>query len=45
VAGHSYGGLLALLLAAAHPGQLAGLVLVDPALPALLVAEAIAGCA
>jgi pimeloyl-ACP methyl ester carboxylesterase len=36
VAGHSLGGLLALLLAAAHPGQLAGLVLVDPALPGLL---------
>jgi pimeloyl-ACP methyl ester carboxylesterase len=36
VAGHSYGGLLALLLAASHPGQLAGLVLVDPALPGLL---------
>jgi pimeloyl-ACP methyl ester carboxylesterase len=36
VAGHSLGGLLALLLAASHPGQLAGLVLVDPALPGLL---------
>ena len=36
VAGHSYGGLLALLLAASHPGQLAGLVLVDPALPGLM---------
>jgi len=36
VAGHSYGGLLGLLLAASHPGQLAGLVLVDPALPGLL---------
>jgi pimeloyl-ACP methyl ester carboxylesterase len=36
VAGHSYGGLLALMLAASHPGQLAGLVLVDPALPALM---------
>lgn len=36
VAGHSLGGLLALMLAAAHPGQLAGLVLVDPALPGLL---------
>jgi pimeloyl-ACP methyl ester carboxylesterase len=36
VAGHSLGGLLALLLAAAHPDQLAGLVLVDPALPALV---------
>lgn len=36
VAGHSYGGLLALLLAVAHPGQLAGLVLVDPALPGLV---------
>jgi pimeloyl-ACP methyl ester carboxylesterase len=36
VAGHSYGGLLGLLLAASHPDQLAGLVLVDPALPALL---------
>jgi len=36
VAGHSYGGLLALLLAASHPDQLAGLVLVDPALPGLL---------
>jgi pimeloyl-ACP methyl ester carboxylesterase len=36
VAGHSYGGLLALLLAASHPAQIAGLVLVDPALPGLL---------
>jgi pimeloyl-ACP methyl ester carboxylesterase len=36
VAGHSYGGLLGLLLAASRPAQLAGLVLVDPALPALL---------
>ena len=36
VAGHSYGGLLALLLAASHPDQVAGLVLVDPALPGLL---------
>jgi len=36
MAGHSYGGLLALMLAAYHPGQLAGLVLVDPALPALM---------
>jgi pimeloyl-ACP methyl ester carboxylesterase len=36
VVGHSYGGLLALLLAATHPDQLAGLVLVDPALPALV---------
>jgi pimeloyl-ACP methyl ester carboxylesterase len=36
VAGHSYGGLLALLLATAHPDQLTGLVLVDPALPDLL---------
>ncbi|HUB20926.1 MAG TPA: alpha/beta hydrolase [Streptosporangiaceae bacterium] len=36
IAGHSLGGLLALMLAAAHPGQLAGLVLVDPALPGLL---------
>ncbi len=36
VAGHSCGGLLALLLAASHPDQLAGLVLVDPALPGLL---------
>jgi pimeloyl-ACP methyl ester carboxylesterase len=36
VAGHSLGGLLALLLAATHPDQLAGLVLVDPALPGLL---------
>jgi pimeloyl-ACP methyl ester carboxylesterase len=36
VAGHSYGGLLALLLGAAHPDQLTGLVLVDPALPDLL---------
>jgi pimeloyl-ACP methyl ester carboxylesterase len=36
VAGHSYGGLLALMQAAYHPGQLAGLVLVDPVLPALM---------
>jgi pimeloyl-ACP methyl ester carboxylesterase len=36
VAGHSYGGLLALMLAAAHLDQLSGLVLVDPALPGLL---------
>jgi pimeloyl-ACP methyl ester carboxylesterase len=36
VAGHSYGGLLALMLAAAHPDQVAGLVLVDPALPRLM---------
>jgi pimeloyl-ACP methyl ester carboxylesterase len=36
VAGHSYGGLLALQLAASRPDQLAGLVLVDPALPGLL---------
>ena len=36
VAGHSHGGLLALLLAASHPDQVAGLVLVDPALPGLL---------
>jgi len=36
VAGHSYGGLLALMLAASRPDQLAGLVLVDPALPGLL---------
>jgi pimeloyl-ACP methyl ester carboxylesterase len=36
VTGHSFGGLLALMLAASHPGQLAGLVLVDPALPGLL---------
>ncbi|HLN70664.1 MAG TPA: alpha/beta hydrolase [Streptosporangiaceae bacterium] len=36
VAGHSYGGLLGLLLAASHPDQLAGLVLVDPVVPALL---------
>jgi pimeloyl-ACP methyl ester carboxylesterase len=36
VAGHSLGGLLALLLAVAHPDQVAGLVLVDPALPGLL---------
>jgi pimeloyl-ACP methyl ester carboxylesterase len=36
VAGHSYGGLLALMLAASRPDQLAGLVLIDPALPALL---------
>ena len=36
VAGHSLGGLLALMLAASHPGQLSGLVLVDPALPGLL---------
>jgi len=35
VAGHSYGGLIALLLAATRPDQLAGLVLVDPALPAI----------
>jgi pimeloyl-ACP methyl ester carboxylesterase len=36
VAGHSYGGLLALVLAAYHPDAVAGLVLVDPALPGLL---------
>jgi pimeloyl-ACP methyl ester carboxylesterase len=36
VAGHSYGGLLALVLAARHPDSVAGLVLVDPALPGLL---------
>jgi pimeloyl-ACP methyl ester carboxylesterase len=36
VVGHSLGGLLALLLTATRPDQLAGLVLVDPALPALL---------
>jgi len=36
VAGHSLGGLLALVLAASRPDQLAGLVLVDPALPELL---------
>jgi pimeloyl-ACP methyl ester carboxylesterase len=36
VAGHSWGGLLALMLAADHPGSVAGLVLVDPALPGLL---------
>lgn len=36
VAGHSYGGLLALMLATAHPDQVAGLVLVDPALPGLM---------
>jgi pimeloyl-ACP methyl ester carboxylesterase len=36
VAGHSYGGLLALVLAAYHPASVSGLVLVDPALPALL---------
>jgi pimeloyl-ACP methyl ester carboxylesterase len=36
VAGHSLGGLLALLLGAARPDQVAGLVLVDPALPTLL---------
>jgi pimeloyl-ACP methyl ester carboxylesterase len=36
VAGHSYGGLLALQLAVSHPAQIAGLVLVDPALPGLL---------
>jgi pimeloyl-ACP methyl ester carboxylesterase len=35
VAGHSYGCLLALLLAATRPDQLSGLVLVDPALPAI----------
>jgi len=36
VAGHSYGGLLALVFAAYYPASVAGLVLVDPALPALL---------
>jgi pimeloyl-ACP methyl ester carboxylesterase len=36
VAGHSYGGLLGLLLAASRPDQLAGLVLVDPVVPGLL---------
>ncbi len=36
VAGHSWGGLLALLLAEPHPNQVAGLVLVDPALPGML---------
>jgi pimeloyl-ACP methyl ester carboxylesterase len=36
VAGHSYGGLLALMLAAYHPDLVAGQVLVDPALPGLL---------
>jgi len=36
VAGHSYGGLLALLLAVSRPDQLAGLVLVDPVVPGLL---------
>lgn len=29
--GHSYGGLLARAFAASHPGQVAGMVLVDPA--------------
>lgn len=36
VAGHSYGGLLALVFAACYPASVAGLVLVDPALPRLL---------
>jgi pimeloyl-ACP methyl ester carboxylesterase len=36
VVGHSYGGLLALLLAASRPDQISGLVLVDPALPAMV---------
>ncbi|MFZ5824713.1 MAG: alpha/beta fold hydrolase [Bacillota bacterium] len=33
--GHSFGGLLARLYAARHPGQIAGMVLVDPAYEAL----------
>jgi pimeloyl-ACP methyl ester carboxylesterase len=36
VAGHSYGGLLALMLGVHHPGQVGGLVLVDPVVPGLL---------
>lgn len=36
VAGHSWGGLLAQLLASRHPELVAGLVLVDPAEPGML---------
>jgi pimeloyl-ACP methyl ester carboxylesterase len=42
--GQGYGGRLALLLAASHPGQLARMAHVGPTDRLALVAEAIAGC-
>ena len=36
VVGHSWGGLLALILAERHPSLVAGMVLADPALPGVL---------